>query len=231
MKKMMSLLMVAAMLSNTVFATSTVVVDHSQMITKSFNEFRYKMTVSANATNANFQAQAVTAFKASMADLQAKGVSADEIMSQMRATILDASTRADFDRMIASMNVNQISSEDAGNMAMEFMSSKYAQGASYSGGGKANIKIIAVIIGVIIVGVVTYICIKHNKDKTNTNTTTTTDTGTQTQTNTETNTNTETQTDTNTVTQTDTGTVTITNTDTYTNTNCYYEGNYQYCND
>jgi len=191
MKKLMSLVMVAAMLSNTAFATSTV--DHTQMIAKAFDQFRYSMTVSTDASNASFQDQATESFKASMEELQSNGVSAAEIMAYMRGNILDSATRADFDTLLNSMSAN-ISSEDAGNLAMQFMANRYQQGASYSGGGTAHYKIAAIIVGVVIVGVVTYIIIGHKKPGNGTTTSTNTSTGTNTNTSTGTNTNTNTNT-------------------------------------
>lgn len=208
--------MVVTMLSNTAFATNTN--DHAQMIAKTFNQFRYSMTVDANATDANFQARAIENFKARMKVLQDNGVSPAEIMSYMRGNILDASTRNDFDRMMLSMNMDQVSSEDAGNLAMQFMASKYQQGASYSGGGKANMKVAAIVIGVVIVGVVTYLVVKYVKDNKNKADKTVTKTDTTTETKTTTETQTSTVTDVQTQTNTVTDTSTVTNTETQINT-------------
>src|ERR1700741_5006118 len=109
MKKLMSLLVAVVMVSNTAFATPTsnTGANHTQQIAKAFDSFRYKMTVEVNPADANFQAKAVADFKQRMANLQAQGVSAAEIMSYMRASILDSATRADFDRMVSSINVDQ----------------------------------------------------------------------------------------------------------------------------
>ena len=221
MKKIMSLMMILTMISNTAFASPVAdsnVVNHTPMIAKTFNEFRYKMTVEVDPTSADFQANAVSEFKQRLADLQKKGVAPIEIMNYMRSSMLDDSSRKDFDRMMISMNENQISGEEAGNLAMQFMASKYQQGASYSGGASANYTWLAVVIGVVIVGVVAYMVIKNNPLKITTNTKTVT------KTNTTTNTSTSTLTDTVTTTTTVTTTVTDTNTDC-----CYYNQEGVYC--
>ena len=237
----MSLLMIAAMVSNTAFAAPSFSNNSSNTIkiAKAFDSFRYQMTVVANPQDPNYQQKAVADFKKRVAKLQSEGISADEIMDYTRQTMLDGSNRADFDRMIAAMDIEKMSSEEAGNIAMQFMASKYKQGANYSGGGRASIKAAMFIIGVVIVGVVTYILIKKKEDctktitKTNvqtqtvTNVTTNTDTvtsvetinNTETVTTTDTVVTTETQVNTNTVTSYDTVTVTVTNTYTNTNTN------------
>ena len=219
------------MLSNTAFASNVATsgdVSHTKIIAKAFNDFRYKMTVDVNPNDSQYQAKAIADFKGRMAQLQSKGISSEEVMAYMRASVLDSNTRADFDRMLTSINVDRISSEEAGNLAMRFMAAKYQQGASYSGGGKANYKIALVIIGVVIVGVVTYLVIKHCKDqKAKTVTDTVTKTSTETLTATEVQTNTETVTNVNTVTQTSVvtnvevinNTETVTHTDTLVTTN------------
>jgi hypothetical protein len=199
MKKILSLILAMAMVSTSTFAsTADINTSHPQMIAKTFNEFNYNMTVNAGESNADYQSKAVEEFKQRLVDLQAKGVTPDEIMSYMRSTILDASARKDFDSLLSSMDNSKVSSEEAGNMAMQFMAKKYQAGASYSG-GTASYKGLIIVAGIIIVGVVTYFVWKNMQ-----NTSTTTDTSTQTKT--------------DTVTDTVTCTYTVTDTCTYTNT-------------
>ena len=193
MKKLLSILMVACLLSNTTFAAP----NHTQEIAKTFNEFRYKMTVQVDPNTPNFKQKAMDEFKQRMVELQKNGITAIEIMDYMKANILDQNTRQDFDRLIGTMSEQEMSSEAAGNVAMQFMAGKYQQGASYSGGG-SGMSIAGIIIGVVIVGVVTYIAYQHihgpwkQHTVTQTNTETSTVTESCTDTNTDTDTNTET---------------------------------------
>ena len=200
--------MVLAMVSNTAFAGVANDSDlHSKMIAKTFNEFRYKMTVEVDPNDANFQKNAVTDFKQKLAILQTQGVAPTEIMDYVRTTMLDQSTRNDFDRLMSSVDSNKVSGEEAGNLAMNFMASRYQQGANYSG-GQASYKWIMIVVGVVAVGVAAYFLYQYYQSiKTKTNTSTITDTNT----NTDTITNTSTDTITDTVTNTDTNT--FTNTD------------------
>jgi hypothetical protein len=180
--------------------------NNQDKIKKTFDSFRYKMTVVNDINNPQFKEKAAEEFKSQMSKLQSEGVSASEILSYTRASILDASNRKDFDLMFSSIDANKISSEDAGNMAMRFMASKYQQGANYSGSGKASFKIALISVSIVIVGVVTYLVIKDMKGKnTNTATNSTSATETATATNSETNTYTETYTNTYTNTNTNTG--------------------------
>lgn len=198
MKKIMSLSLILMMVTNGAFANAPTSVDHSKMIEKTFNEFRYKMTVEVDPNNKNYQTEAMEVFKDRVRVLQDQGVSAEEIMNYMRSSTLDVATRADYDRLVASIDPNSISSEEAANIAMKFMASKYQQGANYSGGSNARYKWAYVVIGVVIVGVVTYFLIKHYQNKNDCKDRTLTQTKTETETVTSSNTNTNTNTDTDT---------------------------------
>jgi hypothetical protein len=217
MKKIMSLITMMSMLSNVALAgqVNENIDLHSKMIGKVFNEFRYKMTVEVNPNELNFQEKATAEFKQKLSNLESQGVSAAEIMNYMRASVLDSATRTEFDRMVNSIDTDKVSAEEAGNLAMKFMNSKYQQGASYSGGGQGSYKWVMLVVGVVIVGVATYFIIKHIQNCKN-------KTDTKTETNTQTNTETATETTTDTVTDT----VTDTNTDTNTNTDYGYCCNY-----
>ncbi len=225
MRKLLSLVMVLAMMSNTAFATSTHNQDsiNNDKIAKVFDGFRYQMTVAVNPSDVNYQAKAFATFKKSMAKLQSEGVTTQEILNYTRMSLLDNATRSDFDRLMLSINPEKTTSDEAGKIAMTFMAKKYQQGASYSGGGKATMKTAMIIISVVIVGVVTYLVIKHVKEaKAKTVTNTATETKTETKTDTETKVNTETvtnvTTNTETVTNVTTNTETVTSTETINNT-------------
>ena len=65
MKKIFSLFTILAMVSNSAFAAvgNDNIDLHSKMIAKTFNEFRYKMTVEVDPNDPNYQTNAVTDFK------------------------------------------------------------------------------------------------------------------------------------------------------------------------
>jgi len=188
MKRIMSLLTILAMVSNTAFAGVASDGDvHSKMIAKTFNEFRYKMTVEVDPNDVNFQQKAVADFKQKLTVLQSQGVAPTEIMDYVRTSMLDEQTRADFDRLIVSMNSNNVSGEEAGNLAMNFMASRYQAGANYSG-GQSSSKWILIVVGVVAVGVAAYFLYQHITS--GGHTTTVTESCTDTNTRTDTNTNT-----------------------------------------
>jgi hypothetical protein len=195
MKKVTSLILMACFLTHAAFAGTSN--HHQQKIAKVLNEYRYQMTVSVDPNSPDYRERALIEFKQKMADLQQQGVTPVEIMDYLRNSILDPATRSDFDRVMTQVSDSKVSAEQAGNLAMQFMAGKYQQGASYGGGG--SMKTFGVILGVVIVGVVTYFAYQYLNGKwpcDKTDTVTNTETQTETQTNTETETYTETQTET-----------------------------------
>ena len=188
MKRIMSLLTILAMVSNTAFAGVASDGDvHAKMIAKTFNEFRYKMTVDVNPNDVNSQQKTVADFKNKLAVLQTQGVAPAEIMDYVRNTMLDEQTRADFDRLMVTMSNNKVSGEEAGNLAMNFMASRYQAGANYSG-GQSSSSWILIAVGVIAVGAAAYFLYQHITS--GGHTTTVTESCTDTNTITDTNTNT-----------------------------------------
>jgi len=144
-------MMVLTLVSNSTFGTTASVaaqVDHLQLIGNTFDQFRFKMTVEGNTANPGFQAQATNDFREELARLQKQGVSSGEIMSYLRSSILDASTRQDFDLMMANLSP-QASPEEVNNIVMQFMSAKYQDGTSYSAGAVASIALAVVVAGAI----------------------------------------------------------------------------------
>lgn len=186
MKKITSVFIIITMLANQSYALEKSF-NHNAEIEKAFNQFRYQMTVEVDPANKDYQNLAKESFRDKIIMLHDKGVTTEQIVEYMRSNTLDASARADFDRLISSMDMDTITSEDAGNLAMKFMASKYQKGANYSG-GQGRQKWALIVIGVVIVGVVTYYLIKkHRENKCEDNTKTITNTVTSTSTNTDTN--------------------------------------------
>lgn len=128
--------------------------NHLQMISKTFDHFRYKMTVENDSSNADFQKNALKGFQEDLENLQKQGVFTSEILSYLRTSILDASTQQDFDLMMSQIASQQLSSEEASAMIMQFLNAKYKNGASYAGGAAGIIALSLIISGVITVLVI-----------------------------------------------------------------------------
>jgi hypothetical protein len=137
--------------------------NHSKMISDVFNKFRYDMTVEWDQKDPYFKEYAQTQFENSLADLTAQGVSAEEIQAYTESNLLDEKTKKDYRNLLATMKAQGLSSEKASAAASKFMEKNYARGVNFSAGASVNYKKIIAIVGVIIVGVVTYLIVKHCK--------------------------------------------------------------------
>jgi hypothetical protein len=135
--------------------------DHSAMIASAFDGFRYAMTVEVRADDAEGKTRALRRFEAELADLEKKGVKPSQFMDYFKNSILDRETRADFERLMASVDADSMTADEASAVAMQFMNSRYQQGANYSGGGKGRGHAGLWIAGVLAAGVVTFLVIRH----------------------------------------------------------------------
>jgi hypothetical protein len=170
-------------------------------ITQAFDEFRYRMNLNPNPSE-QAKKEATDAFRASLEKLTVEGVTPDEILRHLKEGILDQETRADFERWLETVDPDSVTPEQASEMAMKFMEKRNPEGAHFQGGASPSYRVLWLVTGVIMVGVVTWIVIKHLRHRGN-STLTLTQTQTETQFSTETLTSTETVTET--ITETDSG--------------------------
>ena len=153
-------------------------VSTEKRIGNAFNKFRYDMTVEWNQQDAYFKEYAQTEFENSLLALRAEGVTVEDIQTYMEKSILDAKTKNDYRRLVASMKKQDISEDEASVVAMNFMEKNYSQSASFSSGSSANYKKIAIIVGVVIIGVVTFLIIRNCKKNDSTTTSSSSSTST-----------------------------------------------------
>jgi hypothetical protein len=143
--------MVATLLSQSAFA-ATPDSDHSRMIGNSLDQFRYSMTVESDAGTAEGQARAVKQLMKQLQTLQAQGISAKEMLDHLRVSLLDESTRADFDRILAAVDPSTMSADEAANLVLQFLDGKYQQGANFTGNGGYNYwKIGGIVLAIVVV--------------------------------------------------------------------------------
>ena len=150
-------------------------------IEKVFNKFRYDMTVEWDQLDPYFKDHAQKELELSLDDLKKSGVSEEQIQDYMMKNILHESARKDYQNLIETMKKQGLSEEEASAQMMNFMEKNYQAGVSFSGGGSASYRRVAIIVGLVVVGVVAYIIIRKHKDsrqeeETSTNTSTTTST-------------------------------------------------------
>src|SRR3989344_2449182 len=144
-------------------------------VAEAFDKFRYDMTVEWDQRDPYFRDHAQKELEIALESLKAEGVKESEILSYMQKNILDEKARKDYDRLLAALQTQNLHEEEASRVAMNYMEKNYQQGVGFSGGGSVSYRRTMIIVGIIIVGVVTYLIIKHRKkgdsDSTSTSTT------------------------------------------------------------
>jgi hypothetical protein len=164
MLKVLSTLMVAALVCNTAFAAPVVSPNHHQeLIAKTFDQFRYSVTANLDARDPAAKEVALAHLKDQLGVLESNGVTPLEMMDYVRNQILDREARADFDRLLAAMKEGAVSPDVASQLAMKFIENSQSTGAHFLG-GKGGTNPILIVAGVVIVGAVTYYTIRYIMD-------------------------------------------------------------------
>lgn len=133
----------------------------SSKLADAFNKFRYQMTVEWDQRDPYFRDHAQKELENSLMNLKAEGITVDHMQAYMQSNILDSKSRVEYERLLSALKKQDLSEEDASLAAMKFMEKSYARGASFNGGGSASYKKVMIIVGVVIVGVVTYLVIRN----------------------------------------------------------------------
>lgn len=133
----------------------------NEKIATAFDKFRYEMTVEWDQKDPYFKQNAQRELEDSLEALRKSGVSDKEIQTYMQNNILDGHAKKDYERLVSALDKQNLSEEDAAAAAMKYMEKNYKHGAGFAGGGSRSYSKVAILVGIIIVGVVTYIIIKR----------------------------------------------------------------------
>lgn len=123
-------------------------------VTEAFDRFHYAMAVEWDQTDPAFKEQAQKDLEKALLALQAAGVTAEEIQSAMAKSILQGKAQADYKRLVAAIQSQDLTEAQATELATEFMDKNYHEGTSFAGGGHHHGKwkiIVAIIIVVVII--------------------------------------------------------------------------------
>jgi DNA-binding transcriptional regulator YhcF (GntR family) len=131
-------------------------------IEKVFNKYRYEMTVEWDQQDPYFREHAQKELENSLEELKATGVSDADIAKVMEKNLLDDQAKKEYARLLTTLKKQNISEEKAAEMASAFMEKNYQRGVNFSSGGSVNYRRVMIIVGVVIVGVVTYLIIRNH---------------------------------------------------------------------
>ena len=125
-----------------------------KQVSEVFDRFHYAMAVEWDQKDPAFKEQAQKDLEKALLALQAAGVSAAEIQSAMAKSILQGKAQADYKRLVAAIQSQDLTEAQATELATEFMDKNYHEGTSFAGGGHRHGKwkiIVAIIIVVVII--------------------------------------------------------------------------------
>ncbi|WP_408097541.1 hypothetical protein ACJVC5_01140 [Peredibacter sp. HCB2-198] len=160
---------VGLMLALSVFATTvipqgvqaSVLEDYKMQFTsneaqvnEAFDRFHFAMAVEWDQKDPVFKEEAQKGLEKALLDLMKAGVTATEIQKAMEKSILQGKAQADYKRLVEALRSQEMTEEQATQMAMEFMDKNYHEGTSFAGGGHHHGKwkvIVAIIIVVVII--------------------------------------------------------------------------------
>lgn len=138
--------------------------DHSQMIKKVFDTYRYRMTVEWDQNDSAFKEFAKAEFEKDVLELQAKGVSIQEIQNYMTSNMLNSQAKNDYHALVTTLRKQGKTDEEIASITGKFMEKNYNVGASYSGGASSGWTALGIILAVAIVVVITVIIIREHND-------------------------------------------------------------------
>lgn len=141
----------------------TEISDSSKQIENVFKKFRYDTTVNWDQKDPQYLADAQKELENSLADLKMSGVTEEQVQSYMMNNVLREDARNDYKKLIETMKKQGLSEEEASKQMMSFMEKNHVRGVSFAGGGSSSYSRVAIIIGVIVVGVVTCLIIKKHR--------------------------------------------------------------------
>ena len=141
--------------------------DSSKQIENVFKKFQYETTVNWDQKDPIYLEDAQKDLINSLEDLKMSGVTDEQIQDYMLKNITNDNARRDYVKLIETMKKQGISGEEAAEKMMEFMKKNHVQGVGFAGGASGGYNRVGIVLGIIVVGVVTYIIIKnkhHNEE-------------------------------------------------------------------
>ncbi|WPU64564.1 hypothetical protein [Peredibacter starrii] len=141
---------------------------HEQQVAEAFDRFHFAMAVEWDQRDVAFKEEAQKKLEKTLLDLMKAGVTAQEIQRAMEKSILQGKAQADYKRLVEALKTQDVTEEQATQLAMEFMDKNYHEGTSFAGEGPHHGKwkvIAAIIIVVVIICCVKGLSRDHDDDK------------------------------------------------------------------
>jgi hypothetical protein len=140
-KKMITLLMVMTIFTVHANAAS------QNSLKAAFDEMNYALTVEWDQKDKEFYTEQMKKFKATLNELQAKGLTNAQLVEFVKSEVKDKSIARDIETAFSMITINKMNQEDASRYMVDTMKKSYSSGASW--GGEA---IMYLAVGLLIVG-------------------------------------------------------------------------------
>ncbi len=126
-KKLFTLMIAVA------FTTTTAFANPNSGLKAAFDELNYSLTVEWNQTDKAFYDAQMKKFSNTIKELQAKGLTNNDLIAFVKAEVKDAKIARDMETAFTMIQLQKMSQSDAANYMTETMKKSYSVGASWNG--------------------------------------------------------------------------------------------------
>lgn len=98
-----------------------------------FDEMNYALTVEWDQKDKDFYTEQMKTFMNKLRELQAKGLTNEQLMEFAKSEVKDAKVAKDLETAFNMISLNKLSAEDASKFMVDTMKRSYNVGASYQG--------------------------------------------------------------------------------------------------
>lgn len=148
--KLMKVLSAAVALMMVAVIPTTQAMAQNASVENAINELNYTLSVEWDQKDPAVKKAAYEKFSAEIAQLQAQGVSNDEIYSTIKSKVLTAQAGKDVDAIIGLAKSGRISAQEAQKQLGQYLSKAEARGANWSSGATLGaVGITLVIVGLL----------------------------------------------------------------------------------
>lgn len=117
-----------------------------------FDELNYSLTVEWDQKDRSFYNQVQQKFARELKDLQAKGLSNQELVNFALSQVKDEKLAKNLETAFNMVQINKMNQDEARRYMTEVMNKSYSQGASWNGGAAiATVLVVVILVAVLLV--------------------------------------------------------------------------------
>lgn len=135
----------------------------SAQLATAYNEMNFALETQWDQKSPSFLDNEKAKFNAKITDLKAQGLTKDEMIEFAKTAIADKQTAADFETLIATLDIAKLKDSEVESIMTEFFTKSYREGASWSTRVGVVFTTNNTLIGLIVLGL--FIALLVHKDK------------------------------------------------------------------